>query len=95
VNSNGLLDAGPQARPFFCSMPPQRASGSRACENDLSGTWEGDQTSGNDGNGASGGTFEPFIYKNDHFAKTGSGQIQGKLKKDAVFSQVRLGRAGS
>eukprot|EP01043_Picozoa_sp_COSAG02_P027199 COSAG02_NODE_1593_length_11778_cov_25.088792_6_plen_871_part_00 len=55
VNSNGLLDASPAARPFFCSMPPQRASSSRACENDLSGTWEGDQTSGNNGNGASGG----------------------------------------
>jgi hypothetical protein len=29
--------------------------------------------------------FAPFISKNDHFAKTGSGQTQGKLKKDAVF----------
>jgi hypothetical protein len=30
--------------------------------------------------------FAPFAYKNDHFAKTGSGQTWGKLKKDAVFS---------
>jgi hypothetical protein len=27
------------------------------------------------------GIFEPFIYKNEHFAKTGSGQTLGKLKK--------------
>jgi hypothetical protein len=26
--------------------------------------------------------FEPFVYKNDHFTKTGSGQTQGKLKKE-------------
>jgi beta-glucosidase len=26
------------------------------------------------GNGAGNGFFEPFIYKNEHFAKTGSGQ---------------------
>ena len=32
------------------------------------------------------GIFEPFIYINEHFAKTGSGQTYGKLKKDAVFS---------
>jgi hypothetical protein len=25
-------------------------------------------------NGAKNGIFEPFIYKNEHFAKTGSGQ---------------------
>ena len=34
------------------------------------------------------GLFEPFIYKNDHFAKTGSGQTQGKQhsKKERRFS---------
>ena len=33
------------------------------------------------------GTFEPFIlYKMHYFTKTGSGQTQGKLKNDAVFS---------
>jgi hypothetical protein len=33
--------------------------------------------------------FEPFIYKNEHFTKTGSGQTWGKLKKSAtVFLQV-------
>jgi hypothetical protein len=26
-------------------------------------------------NGAKNGSFEPFTYKRDHFAKTGSGQI--------------------
>ena len=26
--------------------------------------------------------FEPFVYKNDHFTKTGSGQTQGKLKQE-------------
>ena len=55
LNSNGLFDAPPRARPFFCSMPPQRASSSRSCSNDVSGTWEGDQTSGNDGNGGTTG----------------------------------------
>eukprot|EP01046_Picozoa_sp_COSAG06_P012688 COSAG06_NODE_753_length_12547_cov_928.116244_10_plen_94_part_00 len=30
--------------------------------------------------------FEPFIYENDHFAKTGSGQLRGKTqKKDGVI----------
>ena len=24
----------------------------------------------------------PFMYKNDHFTKTGSGQTQGKLRND-------------
>jgi hypothetical protein len=42
----------------------------------LSGNCGGDLVSGN--NAADGpaknGIFEPFIYKNDHFAKTGSGQ---------------------
>jgi len=33
------------------------------------------------------GLFEPFGYKNEHFAKTGSGQ--GKLlQKETVFPQV-------
>ena len=31
------------------------------------------------------GLFEPFLYKNEHFAKTGSGQTQGKLKNDYRF----------
>jgi hypothetical protein len=34
---------------------------------------------------AKNGIFEPFIYKNDHFAKTGSGQTQGKLKNEVPF----------
>eukprot|EP01046_Picozoa_sp_COSAG06_P026453 COSAG06_NODE_2275_length_7194_cov_10.705144_6_plen_216_part_00 len=35
------------------------------------------------------GLFEPFICKNEHFTKTGSGRTQGKLKKkDAVFPQA-------
>ena len=34
------------------------------------------------------GLFEPFLYKNEHFAKTGSGQTQGKLPKDAVFRRT-------
>ena len=37
VNSNGLFDGSPSPRPFFCSMPPQPASSSRSCGNDLSG----------------------------------------------------------
>jgi hypothetical protein len=31
------------------------------------------------------GLFEPFIHKNDHFTKTGSGQTKGKLKKNGPF----------
>jgi hypothetical protein len=31
------------------------------------------------------GLFEPFIYKNEHFTKTGSGQTWGKLKKEWRF----------
>jgi hypothetical protein len=31
--------------------------------------------------------FEPFIYENEHFTKTGSGQTEGKLKKEVRFSQ--------
>jgi hypothetical protein len=30
----------------------------------------------------------PFIYKNDYFTKTGSGQTQGKLQKRSVFPQA-------
>jgi hypothetical protein len=33
------------------------------------------------------GLFEPFIYKNEHFTKTGSGQTWGKLHKKTVFPQ--------
>jgi hypothetical protein len=39
--------------------------------------------------GAKNASFEPFCAKNDHFAKTGSGQTQEKLKKEIRFSQVR------
>jgi hypothetical protein len=35
------------------------------------------------------GIFEPFIYRNDHFAKTGSGQTWGKLKKKMPFFAPR------
>ena len=31
------------------------------------------------------GSFEPFVYKNDHFTKTVSGQTQGKLTKECRF----------
>ena len=34
------------------------------------------------------GLFEPVVYKNDHFTKTGSGQTQGKLKNETVFPQA-------
>ena len=34
------------------------------------------------------GLFEPFLYKNEHFAKTGWGQTQGKLPKRTVSPQV-------
>jgi hypothetical protein len=30
--------------------------------------------------------FAPFIYKNDHFTKTGSGQNIGKVEKRVAFS---------
>jgi hypothetical protein len=36
------------------------------------------------------GIFEPFIYQNDHFAKTGSGQTQGKARTHAVNCQYKL-----
>jgi hypothetical protein len=29
--------------------------------------------------------FAPFVYKKDHFAKTGSGQTEGTLKKEHRF----------
>ena len=32
--------------------------------------------------------FAPFYTQNDHFTKTGSGQTQGRLKRDAFFSQI-------
>jgi hypothetical protein len=35
--------------------------------------------------GKKNGLFEPFIIKNHYFAKTGSGQIWGKLQKRGVF----------
>jgi tartrate-resistant acid phosphatase type 5 len=37
------------------------------------------------------GSFEPFIYKCDPFTKTGSGQTQGKLKKDYRFIRLTAG----
>jgi hypothetical protein len=39
-------------------------------------------------NGAKNATFAPFIYKTEHFTKTGSGQTYGKLKKEWRFSQA-------
>ena len=30
------------------------------------------------------GLFEPFVYENEHFTKTGSGQTQGKHSKRVV-----------
>jgi hypothetical protein len=40
---------------------------------------------------AKNGIFEPFIDRNDHFAKTGSGQTSGKLKKrEDVFRTTQL-----
>jgi hypothetical protein len=33
------------------------------------------------------GPVEPFIFKNEHFTKTGSGQTLGKLTKRTVFPQ--------
>ena len=36
--------------------------------------------------GAQNAFFAPFLYKNDDFTKTGSGQTYGKLKKRTVFS---------
>jgi hypothetical protein len=37
------------------------------------------------------GLFAPFIYQNEHFTKTGSGQTQGKLKKGTVFPPLGMG----
>jgi hypothetical protein len=34
---------------------------------------------------AKNGIFAPLIYKNDHFAKTGSGQTLGKTQKKMPF----------
>ena len=36
--------------------------------------------------GAKNACFAPFYTKNDHFAKTGSGQTWGKLEQRGVFS---------
>ena len=33
-------------------------------------------------------SFAPFYTQNDHYSKTGSGQTQGKLKKESRFSQA-------
>eukprot|EP01046_Picozoa_sp_COSAG06_P087368 COSAG06_NODE_33869_length_483_cov_0.763021_1_plen_76_part_00 len=39
------------------------------------------------------GLFEPFMCKNDHFTKTGSGQKHGEAPKNRLpFSQVELTR---
>jgi hypothetical protein len=38
--------------------------------------------------------FEPFIYKNDHFAETGSGQTWGNSKKDGVFRTIGCHHSG-
>jgi hypothetical protein len=37
--------------------------------------------------------FEPFIYKNDQFTKTGSGQTSGNLSKKARFVDARRAQA--
>jgi hypothetical protein len=37
--------------------------------------------------GAGNASFAPFLYIYDHFTKTGSGQIQGKLKTKTRFPQ--------
>jgi hypothetical protein len=36
----------------------------------------------------------PFVYKNDHFAKTGSGQTEGKHSKKDAFLQETMDRMG-
>jgi hypothetical protein len=33
-------------------------------------------------------SVEPFVYKNDHFTKTGSGQTQESSKRERRFSQA-------
>jgi hypothetical protein len=38
--------------------------------------------------GEKNGLLEPCLYKNDHFAKTGSGKHRENSKKDAVFRTV-------
>ena len=38
---------------------------------------------------AKNGTFEPFTSKNDRYAKTSSGQTEGKLKKKVPFFAPR------
>jgi hypothetical protein len=39
--------------------------------------------------------FAPFVYKNDHFTKTGSGQTWGKHSKKVSGVFLRCGSAGS
>ena len=41
------------------------------------------------------GLFEPFVYKNEHFTKTGSGQTYGKLKKGCGHRPLFIGSGGS
>ena len=40
------------------------------------------------------GLFEPFVYKNEHFAKTGSGQGKLLQKEDRFSSGGGLDAAG-
>ena len=42
--------------------------------------------------GAKNAPFEPFLFKNDRFTKTGSGQTSEKLEKEAVAA-CRLRKA--
>jgi hypothetical protein len=41
------------------------------------------------------GLFEPFIYKNDHFTKPGSGQTWGNSKEDRFSSGITHALHGS
>ena len=43
-----------------------------------------------DASGAKNASFEPIIHKSDQFTKTGSGQIQEKLRKEAFCVGTRL-----
>jgi hypothetical protein len=40
-------------------------------------------------------SFSVLYIKNDHFAKTGSGQTEGNLQKDAVFRTSTLPLSGA
>ena len=104
VNSNGLFDGAPSPRPFFCSMPPQPASSSRSCKNDITGTWEGDQSSGNDMNGGSDGssfvttiiesgstyteTFVPFRDEHMECSDTQGNAAQSTQFRDGTYDYV-------